>query len=153
MKIRLALILILAISYSGYTQTKVETIKTINALLTAAVGTQDSVLVKEKKSSFKVVKNMFLIDDDGSTGHFKSKLENKNESFESDNASIIKDWTGFKVHQTENVTTLRTIYPLFKKRNGELNNDKNGIRYYCLAGSEEKLIAALMHLQNLYSQK
>ncbi|RZL14210.1 MAG: hypothetical protein EOO96_31010 [Pedobacter sp.] len=153
MRTKLTLLILLLITFKGFTQSKAETIQTINQLLASAIGGTDSISVKGKVTHLKITENAFKVDDDGKSGHFLVKFENQNESIKKDDTSIIRDWKSFKVHPSTKSTTLKTIYPIFQKRDGEPDNDKNGIKYYCLSGNEDKLITSLLHLQNLYSQK
>lgn len=153
MRIKLTFLILLLITFKGFSQTKAETIQTINQLLASAIGGTDSIFIKGKVTPLKITENAFKIDDDGKSGHFLIKFESQDESFKTDGMSIISDWKGFKVHPTAKSTTLKTVYPVFKKREGEPENDKSGIKYYCLSGNEDKLIASLVHLQNLYSKK
>ena len=153
MRAKLTLLILLMITFKGFSQNKSQTIQTINELLASAIGGTDSILIKGQITQLKITENAFKVDDDGKSGHFVIKFESENESIKKDGMTMISDWKGFKVHPSTNNTTLKTIYPIFEKRDGEPENDKNGIKYYCLAGNEDKLIASLLHLQNLYSKK
>jgi hypothetical protein len=153
MKTKLTLVLLLAASINGFAQTKAETVKTINLLLAKAIGGTDSAIVRGKKTEFTLTANSFSVEEEKKYGIFKiAKIFKSPDKEESTGTSVISDWKGFKVSPEQNSTTLKSIYPIIEKREGEPDNDKNGIKYYCLAGDEEKLIAALMHLQNLYSK-
>jgi hypothetical protein len=154
MKTKLTLVLLLVAAINGYAQTKTETVKTINLLLAKAIGGTDSSIVRGKKTEFTLTANSFSVEEEKKYGIFKiAKIFKSPDKEESTGTSVISDWKGFKVSPEQNSTTIKSIYPIFEKREGEPDNDKNGIKYYCLAGDEDKLIAALMHLQSLYSQK
>lgn len=154
MKTKLILVLLLAASINGLAQTKAETVKTINLLLAKAIGGTDSAIVGGKKTEFTIAANSFSVEDEKMYGIFKiAKIFKSPDKEESTVTSVISDWKSFKVSPEQDSTTLKSIYPVFEKRKDEPDNDKNGIKYYCLAGDEDKLIAALMHLQNLYSKK
>ncbi|MCX2475668.1 hypothetical protein OQZ33_15145 [Pedobacter sp. MC2016-05] len=153
MRTKLTLLILLMITFKGFSQNKSETIQTINQLLASAIGGTDSILIKGQITQLKITENAFKVDDDDKSGHFVIKLESENESIKKDRMTMISDWKGFKVHPSTNNTMLKTVYPIFEKRDGEPENDKNGIKYYCLAGNEYRLIASLLHLQNLYSKK
>lgn len=152
MRTKFTLIILLLLSYKGFSQTKPQTIKIINQVLQSAVGGTDKVKIKGKELQLKIISNSFLIDEDGKTGHFKSKLQGEGNTSAHDTSSSIAAWKGFKVSTDIKSTTLGSIYPITEKRLGEPDDDKNGIRYYCLAGNEEQLITALMHLKSLYSK-
>lgn len=153
MKTKLILVLLLAASINGFAQTKTETVKTINLLLAKAIGGTDSAIVRGKKTEFTLTANSFSVEEEKKYGIFKiAKIFKSPNKEESTGTSVISDWKGFKASPEQNSTTLKSIYPIIEKREGEPDNDKNGIKYYCLAGDEEKLIAALMHLQSLYSK-
>ena len=153
MKTKLILVLLLAASINGFAQTKTETVKAINLLLAKAIGGTDSAIVGGKNTEFTLTANSFSVEEEKKYGIFKiAKIFKSPDKEESTGTSAISDWKGFKVSPEQNSTTLKSIYPVFEKREGEPDNDKNGIKYYCLAGDENKLITALMHLQNLYSK-
>lgn len=156
MKTQLMLVLLLAGSFGGFAQPKAEIVKTINQLLAKAIGGTDITLHNGKETKFKITANSFSIDEEMNFGIFtigKTFSSSDHARIESSNKSQIQHWKGFKVSPEQNSTTLKSIYPVFEKREDEPDNDKNGIKYYCLTGDEDKLIAALMHLQNLYSKK
>jgi hypothetical protein len=154
MKTKLTLAILLVASINGFAQTKAETVKTINLLLAKAIGGTDSTIVGGKKTEFTLTANSFSVEDEKKYGIFKiAKIFKSPDKEESTGTSVISDWKGFKVSPEQNSTTLKSIYPIIEKRKGEADNDKNGIKYYCLAGDEEKLITALLHLQSLYSKK
>ena len=156
MKTQLMLALLLVGSFGGFAQPKAEIVKTINQLLAKAIGGTDITLHNGKETKFKITANSFSIDEEMNFGIFttgKNFASSDNAKEETTNQSQIQHWKGFKVSPEQNSTTLKSIYPVFEKREGEPDNDKNGIKYYCLAGDEDKLIAALLQLQNLYSKK
>jgi hypothetical protein len=154
MKTKLILVLLLATSINGFAQTKAETVKTINLLLAKAIGGTDSAIVRGKKTEFTLTANSFSVEEEKKYGIFKiAKIFKSPNKEESTGTSVISEWKGFKVSPEQTSTKIKSIYPIFDKREDEPDNDKNGIKYYCLAGDEEKLIAALMHLQGMYSKK
>ncbi|KRT16093.1 hypothetical protein ASU31_11370 [Pedobacter ginsenosidimutans] len=156
MKTQLMLVLLLAGSFGGFAQPKAEIVKTINQLLAKAIGGTNRILRKGTETTFTITANSFSIDEEMNFGVFtvgKTFASSDNAKEETTNKSQIQHWKGFKVSPEQNSTTLKSIYPVFEKRENEPDNDKNGIKYYCLAGDEEKLIVALMHLQSLYSKK
>lgn len=155
MKTKLTLVLLLAASLTGFAQTKAETVKTINQLLAKAIGGTDSIMRKGTKTSFTITENSFSIEEKkhGVFKISKTYATSDNAKEKSTNTSMISDWKGFKVSPEQNSSKIKSIYPVFEKRKGEPDNDKNGIRYYCLAGDEDKLITALVRLQEIYKGK
>ncbi|TCD29195.1 hypothetical protein EZ456_03275 [Pedobacter psychrodurus] len=156
MKTKLTLALLLATCIHCFAQTKAETVKTINQLLAKAIGGTDHILRKGTETMFKITANSFSIDEEMNFGVFtvgKTFASSDNAKEETSNKSQINTWKGFKVSPEQTSTKIKSIYPVFDKREDEPNNDKNGIKYYCLAGDEDKLIAALTHLQGIYSKK
>ncbi|WP_157280232.1 hypothetical protein [Pedobacter borealis] len=156
MRTKLMLALLLAASINGFTQTKAETVKNINQLLAKAIGGTDRILRKGIETTFTITANSFYIDEEMNYGVFtvgKSFASSDNAKEETTNKSQINVWKGFKVSLEQTSTKIKSIYPVFDKGEDEPDNDKNGIRYYCLAGDEEKLVAALTHLQGIYSRK
>jgi hypothetical protein len=156
MKTKLTLVLLLAASINGFAQTKAETVKTINQLLAKAIGGTDRILHNGTETTFKITANSFSIDEEMNFGIFtigKTFSSSDHARTESSNKSQIQHWKGFKISSEQNSTTLKSIYPVFEKREDEPDNDKNGIKYYCLAGDEDKLITALAQLQGLYQRK
>jgi len=156
MKTQLILVLLLAGSVGGFAQPKAEIVKTINQLLAKAIGGTDITLHNGKETKFKITANSFSIDEEMNFGVFtigKTFSSSDHARIESSNKSQIQHWKGFKVSPEQNSTTLKSIYPVFEKREDEPDNDKNGIKYYCLAGDEDKLITALTQLQGLYKKK
>jgi hypothetical protein len=156
MKTKLTLVLLLAASLSGFAQTKAEIVKNINQLLAKAIGGTDRILRKGTETTFKITTNSFSIDEEMNYGVFtvgKTFASSDNAKEETTNKSQINTWKGFKVSPEQNSETIKSIYPVFEKREGEPDNDKNGIKYYCSAGDEDKLITALTQLQGLYQKK
>lgn len=156
MKTQLMLVLLLAGSFGGFAQPKAEIVKTINQLLAKAIGGTDIALHNGEETKFKITANSFSIDEEMNFGIFtigKTFSSLDHARIEISNKSQIQHWKGFKVSPEQNSTTLKSVYPVFEKREDEPDNDKNGIKYYCLAGDEEKLIAALTQLQGLYKKK
>jgi hypothetical protein len=156
MKTKLTLVLLLAASFSGFAQTKAEIVKSINQLLAKAIGGTDRILRKGTETTFKITTNSFSIDEEMNYGVFtvgKTFASSDNAKEETINKSQINTWKGFKVSPEQNSETIKSIYPVFEKREGEPDNDKSGINYYCLAGDEDKLITALTQLQGLYQKK
>jgi len=156
MKVKLTLILLLTASFSGFAQNKAEIVKTINQLLAKAIGGTDMTMHNGKMTEFKITANSFTIDEEMNFGVFttgKAFVGPDNAKLETTNKSQINTWKGFKVNYEQNSIKIKSIYPVFDKREDEPDNDKNGIKYYCLAGDEDKLITALAQLQNLYIRK
>ncbi|WP_316844353.1 hypothetical protein [Pedobacter psychrodurus] len=156
MKTKLTLVLLLAASFSGFAQTKAEIVKNINQLLAKAIGGTDSVMHRGAKTEIKITANSFFIDEEMNYGVFtigKTFTSSDQAKEETTNKSQIQYWNGFKVSPEQHSTTIKSVYPVFEKREGEPDNDKNGIKYYCLAGDEDKLITALTQLQGLYQRK
>jgi len=156
MRTKLTLVLLLAASFSGFAQTKAEIVKNINQLLAKAIGGTDRILRNGTETTFKITANSFSIDEEMNYGIFtigKTFASSDQAKEETTNKSQIQYWNGFKVSPEQRSTTIKSIYPVFEKREGEPDNDKNGIKYYCLAGDEDKLITALKQLQGLYQRK
>jgi len=156
MRTKIMLVLLLATSFSGFAQTKAEIVKNINQLLAKAIGETDHVLHKGIETTFKITANSFSIDEEMNYGIFttgSSFASSDNAKEESTHTSQLTTWKGFKVSPEQTSTKIRSIYPVFNKREDEPDNDKNGIKYYCLAGDEDKLIAVLAQLQELYRKK
>jgi hypothetical protein len=156
MKTKLTLVLLLAASFSGFAQTKAEIVKNINQLLAKAIGGTDSVMHRGAKTEFVITANSFSIDEEMNYGIFtigKTFASSDDAKETSTGTSMISDWKGFKVSPEQSGAKIKSIYRVFEKREGEPDNDKNGIKYYCLAGDEDKLITALTQLQGLYTKK
>jgi len=64
MRTKFTLIILLLLSYKGFSQTKPQTIKIINQALQSAVGGTDKVKIKGKEVQLKIVSNGFLIEKD-----------------------------------------------------------------------------------------
>jgi len=156
MKTKLILAFLLATTISSFAQNKAEIVKTINQLLAKAIGGTDMTMHNGVMTEFKITTNSFTIDEEMNYGIFtegKAFFSRDNAKLETTNKSQIPNWKGFKVNHEQTSTKLKSIYPVFDKREDEPDNDKNGIKYYCLAGDEDKLITALAQLQNLYTRK
>lgn len=156
MKTKLMLALLLAISVNGFAQSKADIVKTINQLLAKAIGGTDMAMHNGIKTEFKITANSFYIDEEMNFGVFtmgKNFASSDHFKEETTNKSQITAWKGFKVSLEQRSGKLKSVYPVFDKRDEEPDNDKNGIKYYCLAGDEDKLIIALTQLQGLYSRK
>lgn len=156
MRTKITLVLLLAASFSGFAQPKAEIVKTINQLLAKAIGGTAITLHNGTSTEFKITANSFYIDEEMNFGIFtigKTFASSDHAKEENSYTSQIQTWTGFKVSPEQNSANIKSIYPVFTKRDGESDNDKNGIKYYCLAGDEEKLIGALTQLQGLYKRK
>ena len=153
MKTKLTLLIFMIISIKSFSQSKIETVKQINHLLAKAVGGSDTISIKGKTSAFVIKSNTFAVDADGKSAHFTVKMIG-HDGFESSSTttSIISDWKGFKINPAIKSRTLKSVYPVFQKRKNEPDNDKNGIKHYCIAGDEKNLIASLAHLESLYSK-
>ncbi len=156
MKTTLTLVFLLAATLSGYAQTKAEIVKTINQLLAKAIGGTDHILRKGIETTFTITANSFSIDEEMNYGVFtvgKTFASSDHAKEETTSKSQLTAWKGFKVSPEQTSTKIKSIYPVFDKREDEPDNDKNGIKYYCLAGDEDKLVAALAQLQGMYSKK
>jgi len=156
MKTQLMLALLLAGSFGGFAQTKAEIVKNINQLLAKAIGGTNITLHNGTETAFTITANSFSIDEEMNFGVFtmaKTFASSDRAKEETSTTSQIQTWNGFKVSPEQKDPKIKSVYPVFTKRDGEPDNDKNGIKYYCLAGDEDKLIVALLQLQNLYSKK
>lgn len=156
MRTKLTLVLLLAASFSGFAQTKAEIVKNINQLLAKAIGGTNITLHNGMETVFTITANSFSIDEEMNFGVFtmgKTFASSDRAKEETSTTSQIQTWNGFKVSPEQKDPKIKSVYPVFTKRDGEPDNDKNGIKYYCLAGDEEKLIAALTQLQGLYKKK
>jgi len=150
------LVLLLAASFNGFAQVKAEIVKTINQLLVKAIGGTDITLHNGQETEFKIIANSFSIDEEMNFGVFtigKNFASSDHAKEESTTKSQIQHWKGFNISPEQTSTTIKSIYPVIEKREGEPDNDKNGIKYYCLVGDEDKLITALTQLQGLYQRK
>ncbi|MGM9477555.1 hypothetical protein ACS5PU_14060 [Pedobacter sp. GSP4] len=156
MRTKLTLVLLLAASFSGFAQTKAEIVKTINQLLAKAIGGTDISLHNGVKTEFKITANSFSIDEEMNFGVFtigKAFVSSDHAKEETTHKSQINTWKGFKVSPEYSNPKIKSVYPVIDKREGEPDNDQNGIKYYCLAGDEDKLLSALASLQGLYTRK
>ncbi|SER55407.1 hypothetical protein [Pedobacter rhizosphaerae] len=152
MKIKLIVILFCVVSFKCFAQSKEETIKTINQLLAKAVGEKDCAIINGTKMEFKLTKNSFSVDDSKNYGFFKVAKNYGNPNKEEiTSTTVISDWKGFKIIPDKNSTSLSTIYPIIEIKKNEFSTH-NSLKYYCLSGDEEKLVAALNHLNKLYSK-
>ncbi|PWS31350.1 hypothetical protein [Pedobacter paludis] len=156
MRTKLTLVLLLVASFNGFAQTKAEIVKTINQLLAKAIGGTNITLHNDVATEFKITANSFSIDEEMNFGVFtigKSFTSSDHWKEQTTNKSQIQHWNGFRISSEQNSTNTKSIYPVSEKIEGEPDNGKNGIKYYCLAGDEDKLIAALLQLQGLYKRR
>lgn len=154
MKFKLTLTLLLSVLalFKGYTQTKEETIQTINSILAKSVGGTDSLQFGVYRKLGTITRNQISVDKKGLVHHYIDVDFTNGQETKYDRQTMAGDWMPFN-KPSKLDGSLNYFYQIYPKRKGEKFDDaKLGDRFHYIDGDGEKLFVALNHLKNLYSK-